>query len=146
MHPGLNMITVIAADGQKFDAVTELPGKINVNGLDLRDAFRGYLVETDVHAIGNGHQNNQFMGREKYEEAVAEYKKAVELNPDYRDAHIGLAATYSVLGREKEASTEVEEILRIEPNFSLKKYAKFMYFQVGLESEIEGLRKAGLPE
>jgi adenylate cyclase len=83
---------------------------------------------------------------ERYEEAIAEYKKAVKLNPDYRDAHIGLAATYAVLGQEEEARTEVSEILRIEPNFSIKKYAKFMYFQVGLEPEIEGLRKTGLPE
>jgi len=82
----------------------------------------------------------------KYEEAIAEYKTAVKLDPDYRDAHVGLAATYAVLGREEEARTEVSEILRIEPSFSIKKYERFMYFQVGLEPEIEGLRKAGLPE
>ena len=62
------------------------------------------------------------------------------------DAHIGLAATYAVLGREEEARTEVSEILRIEPGYSIKKYERFMFFQVGLEPEIEGLRKAGLPE
>jgi adenylate cyclase len=83
---------------------------------------------------------------EKYEEAIAKYRMAVKLHPDYRDAHIGLAATYAVLGKEEEARAEASEILRIEPNFSIKKYAKFMYFQVGLEPEIEGLRKTGLPE
>jgi len=82
----------------------------------------------------------------RYEEAIAEYKTAVKLDPDYRDAHVGLAATYAVLGREEEARIEVSEILRIEPSFSIKKYARFMYFQVSLEPEIEGLRKAGLPE
>ena len=81
-----------------------------------------------------------------YEEAIAEYKNAVKLNPDYRDAHVGLAATYAVLGQEKETRNEVSEILRIEPSFSIKKYARFMFFQVGIEPEIEGLRKAGLPE
>jgi adenylate cyclase len=82
----------------------------------------------------------------RYEEAISEYKKAVKLDPDYRDAHVGLASTYAVLGRKKEALKEAAEILRIEPNFSIKKYSRFMYFQVGLEHEIEGLRKAGLPE
>jgi adenylate cyclase len=81
-----------------------------------------------------------------YEEAIAEYKKAVKLNPDYRDAHVGLAATNAVLGQEEETRNEVSEILRIEPSFSIKKYARFMFFQVGIEPEIEGLRKAGLPE
>lgn len=83
---------------------------------------------------------------ERYEEAMAEYKKAVMLDPDYRDAHVGLASTYATLGREEEARTEVAEILRIDPSFSIKKYAKSMQFQVGIEPEIEGLRKAGLPE
>ncbi len=82
----------------------------------------------------------------RYEEAIEEYKKAVKIDSDYRDAHVGLAATYAVLGREEEARTEVSEILRIEPSFSIKKYEKFMFFQVGLEPEIEGLRKAGLPD
>jgi adenylate cyclase len=83
---------------------------------------------------------------ERYEEAIAKYKTAVKLDPDHRDAHVGLAATYAVLGREEEARTEVSEILRVEPSFSIKKYKRYMFFQVGLESEIEGLRKAGLPE
>jgi adenylate cyclase len=82
----------------------------------------------------------------RYEEAVARYKMAIKLNPDYRDAHVGLAATYAVLDRKEEACTEVSEILRIEPNFSIKKYEKYMFFQVGLEPEFEGLRKMGLPE
>jgi adenylate cyclase len=81
-----------------------------------------------------------------YEKAIAAYKTAVKLDPDQRDAHVGLAATYAVLGREGEARTEVSEILRIEPSFSIKKYEKFMFFQLGLEPEIEGLRKAGFPE
>jgi adenylate cyclase len=82
----------------------------------------------------------------RYEEAIAEYKTMVKLDPDYRDAHVGLASTYAILGREKEARAEVAEILRIEPSFTIKKYERFMFFQVGLEPEIEGLRKAGLPE
>jgi adenylate cyclase len=80
----------------------------------------------------------------RYEEAIAEYKKGVRVNPDYLDVHIGLASTYSVLGREEEARAEVEEILRINPNFSIHSYADMMQFQVGIEPEIEGLRKAGL--
>ena len=82
----------------------------------------------------------------RYEEALEKYKIAVKLDPDYRDAHVGLAATYAALAREEEAHTEALEILRIEPSFSINKYKKFMFFQVGLEPEIEGLRKAGLPE
>jgi adenylate cyclase len=82
----------------------------------------------------------------RYEEAIAAYMATVKLDPDYPDAHVGLAATYAILGREEEARTEVSEILRIEPSFTIKKYEKHMFYQIGLEPEIEGLRKAGLPE
>jgi adenylate cyclase len=82
----------------------------------------------------------------RYEEAMAAYRKAVDVDPDYLDAHVGLASTYATLGREEEARTEVAEILRIDPSFSIKKYAKLMQFQIGIEHEIEGLRKARLPE
>jgi adenylate cyclase len=82
----------------------------------------------------------------RYEEAIAAYRKAVDVNPDYLDAHVGLASTYAILGRKEEARTEVAEILRIDPSFSIKKYAKLMQFQIGIEPEIEGLRKARLPE
>jgi adenylate cyclase len=82
----------------------------------------------------------------RYEEALEKYKMAVKRNPDYRDAHVGLAATYAVLGQKEEARTEASEILRIDPSFTINKYEKFMFFQRGLEPEIKGLRKAGLPE
>jgi adenylate cyclase len=129
-----NLGWILRCAGRPEEAIPWMKKSIRLNPISLSQAWV-------LDALGRAY----FLAG-KYEEAVAEYKKAVELNPDYRDAHIGLAATYSVLGLEREARTEVEEILRIEPNFSLKKYAKFMYFQVGLESEIEGLRKAGLPE
>jgi adenylate cyclase len=82
----------------------------------------------------------------RYEEAIAAYKKAIAANPDWRDAHVGLASSYAILGQWDEARAEVSEILRIEPNFSIGKYEKYMFHQTGLETEIEGLRKAGLPE
>ncbi len=82
----------------------------------------------------------------RYEEAITEYKKAVKVAPDYRDAHVGLASTYAVLGRKEEARAEAEEIVRIDPNFSIQGYTDMMRIQVGIEPEIEGLRKAGLPD
>lgn len=47
-----------------------------------------------------------------------------------------LAATYAVLGREEEARTEVSEILRIEPGFSIKKYKKFMFLKLALSPKL----------
>jgi adenylate cyclase len=55
----------------------------------------------------------------QYEEAVASFKKALQLyGPDHLFAHLWLATTYATMGREKEARAEAAEVLRIDPTFS----------------------------
>jgi adenylate cyclase len=57
----------------------------------------------------------------QYEEAVASYKRALQLyGPDHLFAHLGLAGTYAKMGREKEARAEAAEVLRIDPKFKLE--------------------------
>jgi len=89
---------------------------------------------------------NALMETGRFEEAVSAYKKAIQLAPDNILAHIGLAATYSMMGREKEARAEAAEVLRINPKFSLDNYAKAVSYkdQSQKEKRINALRKAGL--
>ena len=60
----------------------------------------------------------------RLEEAVSAYKKAFQRAPDHLIAHIGLATTYSLMGREEEARAEAQEVLRINPKFSLIHFKK----------------------
>jgi adenylate cyclase len=88
---------------------------------------------------------NRDMGR--YEEAISEFRKALRLYPDSLLPHLGLAATYSLMGREQEAHAETTEILRIDPKFSLNRHAKgFLFFknQTDADRYMESLRKTGL--
>jgi adenylate cyclase len=62
----------------------------------------------------------------RYEEAVAVFKKSLQKWPDLFFGHLHLAATYSMMGREKEARAEATEALRIDPKFSLDYYAKIL--------------------
>jgi adenylate cyclase len=82
----------------------------------------------------------------RYEEAVPAYKKAIQIAPDNVIAHLGLAATYSLMDREREAHAEAAEVLRINPKFSLDYYARaFPFKDPSLRDRIVGaLRKAGL--
>jgi len=50
------------------------------------------------------------------------------------------------MGREKEARAEAEEVLRLNPKFSLEGYAKMIRFkdQAQIDRYIDSLRKAGL--
>jgi tetratricopeptide (TPR) repeat protein len=84
------------------------------------------------------------MGR--YEEAVAQIKKALASRPNSVSAYSALVVTYGIMGKEEEARTAAEELLRINPNFSAEKYIKVLPYK---DPEYprkagEALRKAGL--
>jgi adenylate cyclase len=87
-----------------------------------------------------------YRGLGQYEEAIASYKKAFEGKPNYWMPRIFLAATYNMSGQEEMARTEADEVLRINPKFSLEKLAKSLPYKDKdyLNRAIEGMRKAGL--
>jgi adenylate cyclase len=82
----------------------------------------------------------------RFEEAVSAFKKAIQIAPDNIQAHRELAATYSMMGREKEARAEAAEVLRINPKFSLDYYAANITWkdQSEIDKFVNALRKAGL--
>ena len=82
----------------------------------------------------------------RYNEAIAAYQRALQLSPNNLFAHLGLTATYSQMGRDKEASVHAKEVLRISPDFSLDRYAEKIPYknQADRERRINALRKAGL--
>jgi adenylate cyclase len=82
----------------------------------------------------------------RYEEAVKQLKKALELSPNDLFTHLTLAVIYVKLGRNEEAKAEATEVLRIHPKFSIDYYAKVnpLKCQSVLEDRIACLRKAGL--
>jgi adenylate cyclase len=85
------------------------------------------------------------MGR--FEEAVSACGKALQRAPDSITPHVYLTATYSMMGREKEARVEAGEVLRVNPKFSLDTWARARSFykdQSVVENIIVALRKAGL--
>jgi adenylate cyclase len=83
---------------------------------------------------------------EQYEEAIVAFKKALRHSPDNLNAWQGLAATYSLSGFEAEARSAAEDVLRIEPKFTLEYFAKMLPFKNKTDTElvIDALRNAGL--
>jgi adenylate cyclase len=82
----------------------------------------------------------------QYQEAITQYKRALRVAPNNIMAHLSLAATYSLSGRGEEARAEAEEVLRLNPKFSLESFARTLPFknQTQLDRFVEALRKAGL--
>jgi len=111
----------------------------------LKRAFRLNPIPPTIYYdfLAMAHMNNG-----KYEKAIELSKKGLRDNPDQIGIHFTLTACYSALNRIEEAHNRVDEILRIDPNFSLEYYSKTLPYknQETLDKYIEALRKAGLPE
>jgi TolB-like protein/predicted Zn-dependent protease len=82
------------------------------------------------------------------EEGVPVCKKAILASPNNMAAHLYLAGTYVSLGRIEEARGEAQEVLRIDPKFSLAHWGKILPFknQADTDRFVAALRKTGLPE
>jgi adenylate cyclase len=80
--------------------------------------------------------------------AIRAFKAVSKRNADWISIHVGLASTLGELDREADAKKSVSEILRIDPDFSIKAYmAGLSYKDPAVTARFEdGLRKAGLPE
>ena len=80
--------------------------------------------------------------------AIEDFKRSVELRPDFVPGYIWLAATYGNLGRQGEAEAVAAQVLRLNADFSISAYGGKVPYrdEAVLEQFREGLRAAGLPE
>ncbi len=81
----------------------------------------------------------------QYEEAIKWCEKAVRQDPESFLTRLMMTMVYSESGHLEDARAEAEEVLRINPKFSLKKFEKIVTGS-NKERSIAALRKAGLPD
>jgi len=74
-----------------------------------------------------------------YDEGIEWCQKAIRQEPDSLFAHIMMTVVYSWSGRDEDARAEADEVLRINPNFSLERFSKRAAPKL-----VDALRKAGL--
>jgi len=86
------------------------------------------------------------MNRSK--DAIAPAQTSIDIDPDYPFNYMVLAIAFAELEREQEAHAAIENLLRIDPTYSLRTFSESQPFRdpAVLDRHIEGLRKAGLPE
>jgi adenylate cyclase len=81
---------------------------------------------------------------QRYEDAIVAYRR---LGNRDLSCHLHLALSYAQLGHEVEAEAEAAEVLKLEPDFSARRFADKDYYSYtpALELLLDGARKAGLP-
>jgi adenylate cyclase len=85
----------------------------------------------------------------QYAQALALLRECASRAPNFRAAHVFLAATHAQLGNIEQARAEAAEVLRIEPNYTIEgTQARLTPFKRPEDAEhfFDDLRKAGLPE
>lgn len=84
----------------------------------------------------------------QYEEAADAFQAALDSNPTSERSHVWLAATYGQSEQFDDADFEVEEILILDPVFSIQRARESVPLKnpIDIEHFIGGLQKAGLPE
>jgi adenylate cyclase len=85
---------------------------------------------------------------DRREDAIASAQTSSDIDPDYPFNHMVLAIAFAESERERDAHTAVENLLRVDPKYSLRTFSECQPFRDAevLDRHIEGLRKAGLPE
>jgi len=84
----------------------------------------------------------------QYEDAIMEYKKALQRTPNAFHPHAGLAITYLILDREEEARASAAKTLELNPNFTVTAVSKTLKYknQAYIQLLLDAMRKAGFPE
>ena len=82
----------------------------------------------------------------QYEDALSEFKKALQVSPEDQGSLLNLASIYVLLDRQEEADAEAKKFLEINPNFSVERASKAWPYknQADLKLFVDALRKAGL--
>ena len=114
------------------------------------DIIKAYMRLDPLHAplasalLGLAH----YMLKE-YAQALTTLRACVSQAPNYRTGHVLLAATYAQMDMLEEARAEVDQVVRIEPNYTISGIARpTIAFKHADDDQhyFDGLRKAGLPE
>jgi adenylate cyclase len=82
----------------------------------------------------------------KYDEAVTWCEKAIRQEPNSLMAHMFMAVVKSWSGRDDEALVEADEVLRIQPKFTIETFKKSLTYKREMDRDklLGALRKAGL--
>jgi len=107
--------------------------------MGLSPLYAAWYLAVQAHSL-------RLLGR--LEEAAAVYEESIARNPDHIGPRIGLASCYAELGSMDAARAQAAELLRINPGFTLVKYAESLTYKDPDHAarSLDSLRQAGLPE
>jgi len=126
-----------------FGKILTFAGRYEESIPELQTAIRLNPIPPNIYLYSLG---ISYTLTRQYDEAITWCEKAVRREPNSPWPRLFLAAAYSLAGRDEKARIEAAEVLRINPKFSLEKFAQSVTYknQEDKERLIGELGKAGL--
>jgi adenylate cyclase len=126
-----------------FGKILTFAGRYEESIPELQTAIRLNPIPPNIYLYSLG---ISYILTRKYDEAISWCEKAVRREPNSWTAHLFQAAAYSLAGQDEKARVEAAEVLRINPKFSLEKFAQHVTYENQEDKErlIGAMRKAGL--
>ena len=85
---------------------------------------------TEVEAITELNKATELMHKSEYKEAIVFLKKAIELNPEFSEAHYNLGIVYERMGKHKDAIKMLKRTIELSPEDANAYYALgYAYYQ-----------------
>jgi Tfp pilus assembly protein PilF len=84
---------------------------------------------------------NTYLQLERYKPAEIAFKNALKINPDFINAHYGLAGAYLKQNLSKEALIELQKVIELAPNSQEANYAKITIQQLTKDTTEDELKE-----
>ena len=95
-----------ANTGTVSPAIPDLPeSSRSSSGSDLDEATRGYY-----------NRGNSYSRQGQYQQAIEDYDKAIELDPNVAPAHHNRGISYHALGQNERAIEDYDKVIELDPN------------------------------
>ena len=85
--------------------------------IDQLEPLEVLLPRGDPAARKACHQGRFFLHSKRYNEAIAEFEKAIRIDSSYKEAHHGLGLAYLKVGNLASAKRQAEDSLKIDANY-----------------------------
>jgi adenylate cyclase len=127
----------------RYGKILTFAGRYEESIPELNKAIRLNPIPPNIYLYSLG---ISYCWTGQYEEAITWCEKAVRREPNSMFAHLFMTMAYSFSGRDEEARIEAAEVIRIQPKFSLEKFAKRVTYKNQEDKErcIGALHKVGL--